>query len=166
MSLIVRRINRAKWEQVNLQETDDVTADTITNCLKTTNNDLSVWLIESLENLEDAILALITGAKQERLSKLDIVFLELQTISDSGLLINDTEGDTVAESLKHTHRDISELTYTKLGIFKDLVLSSLREEKTKFYTEGMLKTLLRKAISEGKILKDNLNPKLIEKANL
>ena len=58
MSLLVRKINRAKWLQTDIAHGDDISADAITNCMKTTSNRLSVWEVESEARIEEAALAI------------------------------------------------------------------------------------------------------------
>jgi hypothetical protein len=159
MPLLVRRINRAKWEQINSETDNDVSADAITNCLKTTNNDLSVWKIEKKEDLENAILALITGKSQAKLSTLHYVILSEDLILEKGLDLSETEGDTIVEGLKKTHNDISNLTYKKLGIVKDIILDSIKDEQ--FFSKRQLKDLIKSAIEDGKIEKQNLNAEFL-----
>jgi hypothetical protein len=169
MPILVRRINRAKWEQIiNEDDASDSSADAITNCLKTTNNDLSVWKIETIEQLDDAILALITGGQQTKLSTLHYVLIKEELLLKSGLNIAETEGDTRVESLKNTHRDITNLTYSRLGIVKNLILDSLENNKNKemFITKSKLKSFLNNAIKNGKVNKTDLNKELIENEKL
>jgi len=163
MPYLIRRISRAKWEEI---EQGEVSADAITNDLKTFRNDLSVWLISSKEELEKAVIALITGAKQTKLSTLHIVLIDEILIAESSLTLNSTKGDTVVESLQDLHRDISELTYTKLGTIKNLVLDCLKSDNYALYTKKQLKTLLKSAIESGELLKDKLNPELVNNEKL
>ncbi len=167
MSILIRRINRAKWEQIiNEDDNIDVSADAITNCLKTSNNDLSVWKIANITELDNAILALITGSMQTRLSTLHYVMIDEDALLKSGLTINNTDGDTAVVDLKKTHNDISNLTYIKLGIVKNLILDSIKIEKSSFFTKSQLKNLMKNAISEGRLQKSNLNDELIENEKL
>ena len=168
MSILVRRINRAKWEQVlNEDDASDSSADAITNCLKTTNNDLSVWKIDTIDGLENAILALITGRQQSKLSKLHYVLLDEKVVLEKGLLLIDSEeGDTAVSSLRSTHRNISKLTYHKLGIIKDLITNHLKEQEETFFTKTQLKDILKKAIKEKKINKELLNSELLKNEKL
>jgi hypothetical protein len=167
MSILVRRINRAKWQQIiNEDDTSDSSADAITNCLKTTNNDLSVWKIDTIESLENAILALITGHKQTKLSTLHYILLDECIVLEKGLLLKESEGDTVATSLKNTHKDISKLTYQRLGIIKDLIIEKLKYNEETFFTRAKLKQILKNAIDTGKVAKDSLNPELVKNENL
>lgn len=167
MPILVRRINRAKWEQIiNEDDSNDSSADAITNCLKTTNNDLSVWKIETEEQLDEAILALITGGQQAKLSTLHYVLIQEEMLLNSGLMLSETEGDTVVQNLKKAHRDISNLTYSRLGIVKNLILDCLANDKETFITKSKLKAFLKKAIADGKVNKADLNQELVENESL
>ena len=163
MPLLVRRISRAKWEQSKIEDKDDVFADAITSCLRTFNNDLSVWKVENESKLEDAILALITGSKQTKLSTLHFVIIEENIVLEKGLILNDTNGDTVIPGLIKNHRDISELTYKKLGILKSIILNSIGNNKSAFYTRKQLKDLIKKALNDGRLCKEKLNEELVRK---
>lgn len=169
MPILVRRINKAKWEQIiNENDATDSSADAITNCLKTTNNDLSVWKIETVEQLDDAILAMITGGQQVKLSTLHYVLINEELLIEKGLNIAETEGDTTVQDLKKNHRDITNLTYNRLGIVKSLILNSLAEDKNQemFITKSKLKVFLKKSMEDGKLKKSDLNKELIENENL
>ena len=168
MPLLVRRINRVKWEQiVNTDIENDVSADAITNCLKTFNNDLSVWHIESDADIEKAILALITGSRQASLSTFDIVVIDEKLALNSGLSLADTKGDTVVKELVDTHKDLTKLTYSKLGVVKDLILDCIKDGKsTRRYTKSQLKKIINQAISDNKIAKDDLPIELVSSERL
>jgi len=165
MPLLIRRINRAKWDLVD-EETNDVSADAITNCLKTYNNDLSVWRIEDEKDLDNAILALITGCKQTKLSTLHYVIIDEEIISRNQLSLLETEGDTVVVNLKNTHRDIGHLTYQRLGKVKDIVLDCIRNDKSAFFSRKQLKDLIKKSLEKGDLTLDILNPELVENEKL
>jgi hypothetical protein len=158
MPLLVRRISRAKWD--NIQD-NDVCADAITNCLKTFNNDLSVWRITTEDDLNEAILALITGSRQTQLSTLHYVLIEENLVINTGLSLRESNGDTVVSELINKHRDIENLTYIKLGKVKDLIINAINTNSTNFITKRQLKEVLVNAINEGKLVKDRLNPELV-----
>ena len=100
MPYLIRRISRAKWDEI---EGGEVSADAITNDLKTFQNDLSVWLISNREELDRAVLALVTGGKQTKLSTLHIILIEEEMIENNGLTLKETPGDTVVASLVNSH---------------------------------------------------------------
>jgi hypothetical protein len=169
MSILVRRIARAKWGGDSLSDENeftDVSADAITNCLKTSDNALSVWRIESEGELNDALLALITGKKQEKLSKIDYVLINENKLIDKGLSLIDSDGDTVVDDLVKKHRNIANLSYKKLGAVKDLILDCIHNGQCHLSSKQQNKTLLKESIKNGKLQKENLNEKLVNNEGL
>ncbi len=157
MSFLVRKINRAKWQN---KIDGDVQADAITNCLKTSQNKLSLWHIETEAEIDKAVLAIV--ANQEHLDSIDVVTLEEASLKKDSLKIVESDGKTPVKSLIHTHRDIIELNFTKLGKVKDLILEKVNNSKSKRYTILQLKTILDGAIQNGLIEKDDLKGNLKE----
>ncbi|MNQ00111.1 hypothetical protein D3C85_127490 [compost metagenome] len=162
MAYLVRRINRSKWDVFDYLNEDDAPADAMTLCLKTFNNELSTWLIDDLEDLNKAILALITGSKQENLSTIHIVYFDQKIIAEKALSLKNTDGDTVIGAYKKNHWDIDELTYSSLGKVKDIIIDCLRNDRFKILTKATLKELLNNSIKNGILEKSNLNKKLQE----
>lgn len=186
MPLLVRRINRAKWDQIAdttevssnsilriynkctkfFKKDTDVSADAITNCLRTTHNDLSVWHIDSGAEIEKAILALITGSSQTKLSTLHIVMIEEENALNKGIKLANTAGDTVVKDLINNHKDLTNLTYSKLGVVKDLILDCIKENNTKLYTKKQLQVIIKKALADGVLNKIDLHADLIASEKL
>lgn len=160
MSLLIRKINKAKWYQVDIENDSDVSADAITNCLKTTKNTLSVWYISSEEDLNNAVLALVSNL--DHLETIDIVILEESLLENYNIRIVATPGETSIEELAKTHRDLAELTFSKIGTIKDHIVERIRTEHLKRYTKGSLKKLIQVAIKEGKLKLDDLKESVRE----
>ncbi|PIB31277.1 hypothetical protein BFP78_12295 [Gaetbulibacter sp. 5U11] len=163
MPYLVRRISRAKWdnEEFNYLENNNPPADAITSCLRTFNNELSTWLIDNLEDLNQAILCLVTGSKQENINTIQLIYFDIEEVEKRGLVLEKTPGDTVIEELKDSHFDIKDLNYDSLGIFKDIVLDCLRKDYCKTITRKSLKEILTDSVNKTKILdKSLLNEKL------
>ena len=164
---LIRRISRAKWGEIEeLINNSDVSADAITNCLRTYNNNLSVWYIESVNDLEKAILALITGKDQDKLSTLHIVIIDEDVAMKKGLTLANTDGNTVVKGLVDTHRDLTNLTYTKLGIVKDLIIDCLGKDEVQQFTKRKLKEIITKALNERILEISDLNEELIKNEKL
>lgn len=176
MTIYVRKISKAKWpseEEILAKEFDaeiipSVRADALTSCLKTSQNTLSVWAVENStdEEIEKAILALITNAKLERLNRIQVVYFSKEEVLSLGLPLEASDGDTVIESLSKLHNDLVDLNYEKLGKVSQLIISSLRLESVKTYNEKKLKTMLLKAIQEGVVDQKLLHPSLQSKLGL
>lgn len=161
MSFLVRKINKAKWFQIDVMQSDDISADAITNCLKTSKNTLSVWHIETEEDLDKAVLAIV--ANQEHLDTIDVVILDEPSLNNYNLNIVASPGDTPVASLIEAHRDIAELTFTKIGQVKDHIVQRIRNQKLKRYTVSSLKKILTNAINEGLLQKEDLNESIRNK---
>jgi hypothetical protein len=166
MPILVRRVQRAKWEQIDLKDSDDVVADAITNCLKTFSNELSFWRVETEAEINEAVLALITGSNQESISTMHIVYFPEDLIEANHLLLNDDPGDTVIAELKKSHRNIHLLNYSTLGNVKDIIVDCFRSDRVKTITSLKLRTLLTESIQSGKVDKSNLNDKLVAQLKL
>lgn len=161
MSFLVRKINKAKWYQIDIMESDDVSADAITNCLKTTKNTLSVWHIETEDDLEKAVLAIV--ANQDHLDTIDVVILDEPSLTNYNLNIVASPGETPVISLIEAHRDIAELSFTKLGQVKEHIVQRIRNQKLKRYTVSSLKKILTNAINEGLLRKEDLKESIRQK---
>lgn len=154
MSYLARKINATKWRQVDLETVTDVSADAITSSLKTQDNSLSFWEISSIDNLDQAALALAAASQQ--LETIDVVTVLKDDLHQTGLELNKSEGKTEVEDLKNTHFDIIKLTYSKLGIIASHIIASFKVNRVKRYTRDELRRLLNLAIQEGRLQKEDL----------
>jgi len=161
MSLLVRKINKAKWFQINLDQEDDVSADAVTNCLKTTKNTLSVWQIANEDDLDKAVLALVSN--QDHLETIDVVILDEASVNNYGIKIIASPGETSIQDLIDSHRDLSELTYSKIGIIKDHIVERIRNDHIKRYTRSDLKKIINAAIEKGILALDDLKESVRKK---
>ena len=158
MSLVVRKIEMAKWTQNNISSVDDVSADAVTNCMKTKNNTLSVWEIPGEADIIDAVLAM--ASQFDHPDTIDIAVLNRQEITDSGLVLQQIDGLTPFKAFVEKHRDIVNLTYGSLGIMASLIMDTIRREACRRFTKGDIKRLVNEAVSSGRIaigdLKDGM----------
>ncbi len=164
MSLLVRKIDKAKWLQNNIVNCDDVSADAITNCMKTSENKLSTWHIEEEESLDEAVLAIVSAHKH--LDTIDIVWMNQDQLSESGIKMQNTQGLTPVVDLVDSHVDIKNLTYKSLGTVASCIVQALAEEKVRRYTRGALKKLLHKAIDSKRLDPERLDPSVYSKLQL
>jgi hypothetical protein len=147
MSLLVRKIDHIKWQQNDIFHDADVSADAITNCMKTKSNQLSVWEIPVENNLDDAALAIVTSG--QHIETMYVALLERQALSEGGIELTQNEGATPIEALKKTHYDLDKLTYPKLGVIAQETVMSFKKKLVKRYTEGRLVEIVTDAITKG-----------------
>ena len=150
MSYLIRKISRAKWRGCDEDVSSPLTADAITNCLKTTGNTLSVWFAENDEALMPAKVALL--ASMQKMDTIDIVVLKMQDVVDKNLEVEVTSGETDAIALRPLHRDIAKLTLDTLASFGKLVREVIvGQEQCMRITKPQFKEILKYGI-ENKLL--------------
>jgi hypothetical protein len=127
---LVRRINIAKWDNSHHNqegiEGDAIGSSAVTGNLRTENNNLSVWIChdpQSEYQLNKVFLAL--GCIRQSEQNLTLAWVKEEDITNAGLTIMETDGNTPAQSLVNMHRDIRYLDSDKLikiaRIFADAI---------------------------------------------
>lgn len=166
MAFLVRKIARAKWPEEKC-ELSFLDGDAISD-LRTTDNTLSLWYIDSEEELETAALALSASSKSEKIDSFTVVWVPLEEIQAKGLSVVKSDGDTVVADLVKMHRDLNEITYGKLGSTAEVIMDALITEKHyKRFTRAQIKSALIEAYKTNRICVEKCNPKFlseIEKA--
>ena len=162
MTLLVRKIEQAKWLQKDIKNGEDASADAITNCMKTTQNTLSTWKINDATELEHAVLAIVSN--HHHLDAIDVVCFDRDGLEKEGISLIESPGITAYEKLKDQHVDIANLSYKSLGIVAGTIIEEFKKSKIKRYTKNKIKQLLSSAIESGELdikqLSDSLKKKL------
>lgn len=163
MSFLIRKITRSKWPRENYESltSNDISADAVTSCLRTTRNTLSTWEVSSTQEINEAILALVSGF--ERIDTIDIVIIEKQELLDKGFELINTPGLTPVVDLVETHIDISSLNYASIGGFSEIMIECLKSEKVLRYNKKKLINILEEAIKAGRVEKEKLKDGVLEK---
>lgn len=163
--VIVRKIQKGKWEDYCkgiksksrikrfLEEwKPNASADAITNCLKTTGNELSIWIVDEA-NLDDALLAMATGSEMNDLGTIYYVTFKLEEFRKNRLSYKQSSNDanTAVQSLKDNHYDIENLDYKQLGIIQKMIVHKIIKNQSHRKTRAELFPIIEKAIDENKI---------------
>lgn len=159
MSFLVRKISRGKWTIG--EEPASVNADAITQCLKTDNNALSVWKIDSLDDLGKSIVAM--AAANDYLSKIDVVLLTEDQLLESRIAIEEIPGITPYKDLVSSHRDLSHLNVRDLDAISALIAEQIRSEQVHSFSLGKLKIILGDAVNSGALELEKLKESVKEK---
>lgn len=144
-----------------LKEIKSVAADAITNCIKTTGNKLSLWMIEEKRDSVDDIIPLIIGF--ERPDTCVIIYISDEMFSEEGIILEQSPEDanTPIEELKKYHYNAIINDYEGLGKFAKVVLKSLNNHKR--FKGKEVKTKLREMLDNHEIDKEMISDKLYEK---
>lgn len=161
MPLLIRKIDKAKWLQNDIVGGAEVSADAITNCVKTTKNTLSTWRIDDEAQLNDAVLAIVSV--HDHLDTIDIVCMNQQLLVDEGINFQDTLGKTLISDMANKHVDVVDLTYKSLGIVANCITKCFAENSVKRYTRSDLKKLFQDAIQSGRLSVEKIAPSIAEK---
>jgi hypothetical protein len=160
MRLLVRKINRSKWNNAE----DDVfklSSDAISNCLKTSRCTLSVWRINSEDEIDEAVLALVSNGS--KLETIDVVTLDRDYLLKAEVSEEETAGITKVPDLVNNHLDLNELNYYKIGLVAEHIIQRIRLNKVKRYTIDELKKILQDAIQADRLKIEDLDASLAEK---
>lgn len=161
MSLLVRKIDKSKWLQNDIVSGEDVSADAVTNCMKTSGNTLSTWCIDNEAQIDDAVLAIVSA--HQHLDTIDVVWMSQDQLGEEGIIMQDAPGFTPVVDLVDNHVDIVDLTYKSLGKVAHCIVKCFSDNYVKRYTRGSLKKLLRTAIESGRLKAERIAQSVADK---
>lgn len=154
---------KAKWEQSKSKKVEDLSSDIITNCLKTSNETLSLWCITDDSEIDDAIIAL--SSNRELIQKLDYIIIPDKYIDTYKLKLKDNSGGSPYGSFNSKHRDIININYSLLGVISEMILDIINNkdgEIVRVY-EDQIKEKLKSALNRNILNTNSMNKKLLEK---
>lgn len=175
MSIFVRKITKSKWPSEEILATNSdiailpkLKADALTSCLRTSKDELSLWAIKDItdDELNKAILALITNSRLERIDTLQVVYFDEKTVNDLGIELKKSPGDTVISMYADLHQDMTQLTHEKLSKVCTLITSSIRDGRVKKFNERTLTSLLINAIKSNLVDQKKLHMALQHRLGL
>jgi hypothetical protein len=159
--LILRAIRKNRWytsDTISWLPEGEIQADPLGD-LATGHNTLSVWQVkDDKSNLDQVITAL--AANRDTISNLDYALFDLDSLSPIGIRVEVNEGATPYERANHWHRDLVELTATKLVKLATVMLSNSSRERV---LEKKILSLIRDAVQTGQIDKARLSQKITSK---
>lgn len=157
MAYLVRKINKRKnidALQGNL-DFNKLSADVPTGELRTTNGTISTWIINSLGELNEAVLAIaVTSSK---VSKMDFILIDTEILNNHDLEYKQTYAgrEIAVPDLQNTHYDIVNLSMEKLKncvlAYKDVVDKDISGNFVVRYAEGQIKDLMKKACENKRV---------------
>lgn len=123
-----------------------ITADISTNEFRSKDSELSTWRIESMEELDQAAIAL-SGSKIE-----DIQLMAVdQSVIEPTFEIGVTEGETLAKRLKETHRDIRGVTHESLDQLLVAYKEAAYNKRCVRYLTQRLRELIKAEMEIGEV---------------
>lgn len=167
MPYLVRKvIKKANLDELNhYKNLDTVAADIPTTEFRTKNHCLSTWIIDSLECIEQAVLAIATVSGE--IATMDFIAIDTEILDKFHLSYSKTDpGRTVAvEKLQNTHYDIQNLTLKSIRDCCEIYQTINANQPACIfrYTKGEIKNLLHDAL-RNQDLNINLLEERVKKA--
>lgn len=138
---------------------EDIPADTVLAELKTDKNKLSVWKVETENDLNDAFIALCANCNS--IATIDAVKIDEKDLEE--LVIEKEEGNTPTVGINGNHRNIVELNYKTLGDVIMSIVCGIQKNGYVRKTKGEMITLLTEAYFSNKLEFDKLESSVKEK---
>lgn len=129
---------------------------TIIQDFRTKDNTLSLW---NLNDPVDAALGLINP--NYKLNGVFFVNITEERLTEVGLTINNSNGNSIFTDLNDKHFDILNVNYASLKKVSEIILESIKSEQYEIVTTNEILNRVKKYLSEGKIDIDSL-PKEIK----
>lgn len=170
MEYLARKINRTKWHSVSYNGSTDIQADAITSCLRTQSNELSVWQCDTARpDVGEVVLALALESAKDRIDKMHIVLLHKDHVENDGISQRPTLGNTLVADLRARHRDLINLTMTKLCMLARRISTEVEkyadQERADIscshsFTRKDVTDIIRNAVKAGRVKKEELPEKI------
>lgn len=164
--MLIRSVSSFKrWNGERPVHRDDalLCGDAITD-LRTSENNLSVWLANTEEDIEDAVVALTLS--KDSPSKLFCLLLDEAELAKLEIELSDKElGKALGadEAILKKHRNMIELDYWRLGYLTQYMMD-LSKDSTKRRTFSDKKVIeVMNKYKDVKVNPENMNIKLREK---
>ena len=105
---------------------------------------------------------LALAAMHERSDKVDVVWVAENKLATNNLKVIESEGNTPVKSLIKRHRDATALDYVRLGKIAHIMADSIDNDRCRRFSRQKVIEIIRAAINEGRINKDDLQEKVRE----
>lgn len=162
MVYFVRKYSSAKWVDVDSLEEDNIdliSSDAYTSCLRTNNNQLSIWKISCdikdhdklNKELEETLLAMVTSF--DTIRNAQFIYFSEDDISE--LKKTESKGDTPIEHLVNRHRDLEVPTIKDLKKLAKVYVNSIKNNQTKRFNRKQILEIVDKAINDKLLTREN-----------
>lgn len=158
MAFLVRKLTKrddlSALSDVN--DIENLNADIPTAEFRTKGGTLSTWIAESLENVDDAVLAIAVTSSQ--ITKMDVIIIDTELLAKNALTYRQTYAgqDIAIPDLQNAHYDILDISIKKLvnctQVYQEIVKNEPEEEKYILrLTAGEVRDLLKRAIQDNRV---------------
>lgn len=139
--------------------------DSVTD-LHTSQNTLSVWLINDISEIDDVLIAF--ALKRSDIAKLCYVVLDESDIKDMDINFECRPEEGYVEgfqddSVFNKHYDLIDIDFWRLGFLTEYIFERVGKNERDTLSTSDIRTLFKRYINTGKIKMDDVNEKLKSK---
>lgn len=163
MTMLARKISRAKWEPIEYLAENEIRADAISGgCLRTSGDTLSWWRCTGDErDVAEVALAIVAGPNIEKFQKFDVVVLPAAILAQAGLVFESKDGETAVRDLRSRHLDLVKLDVERLSLVAKVLARRIRSNGgVVLFSRAKLIRLVEEAIQAGRLDPNALTEKL------
>lgn len=147
--MLVRKISLAKWSHSDWGA--EIPADAVTGDLRTTDNALSFWSVEAPSRAELEVVVLALASAAERLDKMDLSWVDPETLRSRGVRVEASDGRTPVDRLRKRHFDVARLDLGRLGLVAQLMSASVAANQHQRWTRKEVLRVLVAAVLRGEL---------------
>lgn len=131
--------------------------------LKTSQNELSVWRVETASplELESVLVALATAPEVQRFGAIDLVWTDEGGVAEAGIVAAQSPGLTAAMEAAGLHRDLTGLSSGDIATLSDLFHSAIGSGQTRRYPASVVRSLVLRWLEEDRVDRLLMNPDLL-----
>ena len=158
MTSIFRKLNQKRhWDGVQWLSAGDVQSEAI-KCLRTLENELSVYVLEKPEVQMDRVVAAL-ALTRDSVAHLDLAIVPEALLDTCEIERVRTKANTPDSLVNEWHLDLVELTVCKIAIFA----SSIKNKgKIQRYCESRVEMAIQQSLATDFIAVEKINEKMIQ----
>lgn len=169
MAFLVRKLaKRDKLTELCQKDNiEDIYADIPTTEFRTKKGTLSTWHINSLDELNEAVLAIAVSSSE--ITKMDFIIIDTSLLEKYALEYKQTYAgqDIAIPDLQNTHYDVINISIGKLvectKLYRDIISDDPDGEKYVIrFAAGEIKDLLKEAVKNNRVDREKASKKLKE----
>ena len=147
------------WRRDYCKELSEVSSDIVTSCLRTKNETLSIWQVESDHDIENAIAAFVSV--RDQVNYVEYIVIPPGKLQEHGLSVTGSDGKTPFKKQNNKHYDITGLNYSLLGNVTSTICELLQGEVAiQRKSKQDVKVLLSETVKNGDIRLIDLKPEV------
>lgn len=163
MDYVARKYQPSKWDiDSTFMIAEDIQADAVSVCLKTSSNTLSFWRChDDIDDLKEVALAV--ACKGTSIDKMHFIRFRQSDIFDLGFHLDEApDNATHIQDLMSRHLNLTHLTLTALSNFAHFMKDKARENvRCHTFTAHEVFDLLKNAIQADRLKRESLDEKLL-----